>query len=461
MARAPATPTRPARRRSGDGRDGGGPTHTLAGGPSGCRIIVEENHDLPLVRLSYTLLTGGASDPAGREGLAFFATELACRGAGGRSREEIDETLEALGADLAVSADADSITFDVEVLSRNLEPALDVLCDVLLRPDLREDEADKLRREMHAALDDLRDEDGQLARRFFGRHLYGAHPYGRPLGGTAESIERLTVAEARRFLERMVFGANLIVGAAGDVDERLLRERLARRLSVLRRDGEPSAPLPPLRVPRGLDVLVVDKPERTQSQLLLGQPAVRRTEPDYLPLVVATTAFGGTFTARLMTEVRVKRGLSYGASCRVGQGRGAKAVAMAMAPQLSQTAETLALVLDLWKDFVEGGLRDEEVEFAKEHLAASFAFQVTTPEDRVDLRIGVEVCGLPADFLATLVPHIRAVTPAMVRGAMKRVLRPGDLAVTLVATASEVVPQLEKAKLVRKGAVKVVGFESY
>src|SRR5438128_2503632 len=88
------------------------------------RVIVEENHDLPIARLSFTLLTGGADDPPGREGLASFASELCCRGVGGRSPAEIDEALEALGADLGVSADADSVTFDLEVLSANLDPAL-------------------------------------------------------------------------------------------------------------------------------------------------------------------------------------------------------------------------------------------------------------------------------------------------------------------------------------------------
>ena len=103
---------------------------------------------------------------------------------------------------------------------------------------------------------------------------------------------------------------------------------------------------------------LVDKPERTQSQILIGQPAPRWQDPDFLALQVATTAFGGTFTARLMDEVRSKRGLSYGASARVGQGRGAKSLVAHVFPSLEQTPETLELVLRLWRDWVDDGVTD-------------------------------------------------------------------------------------------------------
>ena len=434
---------------------------SLTMGPAGMRMVVEENHDLPIVRVTFTLLIGAADDPPGREGLASFASELACRGAGGRSREAIDEALESLGADFGAGADADSVSFELGVLSAHLPAALAIVCDVLLRPDFPEEEAEKLRREMLAGLDDLRDEDNALVRRFFSRRLYAGLPYGQPPGGTAQSIPRLTASEARRFMERALAGGTLIVGVAGDVDEGAFRDLIGRRLGSLRLEGPQSRPLPTAPFPGGPRLLLIDKPERTQSQLLFGHPAIRRADPDFVPLSIATTAFGGTFTARLMREVRVKRGLSYGASCSVSQGRGPRAVTMSMAPSLDQTVETIALALDLWRDFVENGLTDEEVTFAKDYLSSSFAFQLATPEDRVDLRLGVELCGLPADFLETLVPRIREVTPEKVREVMARVLRPTDLLVAAVSTAKDLLPRIQKAKLFPKSAIEVVDYESY
>jgi zinc protease len=209
-----------------------------------------------------------------------------------------------------------------------------------------------------------------------------------------------------------------------------------------------------------MNVELVDKPERTQSQILLGHPAPRWVDPDFLPLSVAATAFGGTFTARLMTEVRVKRGLSYGASCRLGQAHGARPVVLAVAPSLEQTPETLELVLGMWRDWVSGGVSDEEVAFARSYLAQSFAFQIATADDRLDLATEVEVCGLPSDYARRQVEAIEAVTPAAVRAAMRRRLRERDLAVTIVTTARALRPKIA-GKIVPASSIRVTPYDEY
>jgi zinc protease len=420
-------------------------------------LLLEENHDLPLARVTMTILVGAALDPVERAGLTAFAAELTRRGAGGRSRAALDAALEGLGAELDVSADADSISFDLEVLSRNLDPALALFADVILRGDFTADEAERLQRETLAALDELRDDDSSLARRFFARQLFGDHPYGRPLYGTEASIATLSVEGARRTLERALSAGRVLFGAAGDIDPEKIRSTLARRFGVLREGGTPGDPPPDPDFPSTRRLLLVDKPERTQSQILLGHPAPRWSDPDFLPLHVAATAFGGTFTARLMTEVRVKRGLSYGASCRLSHGRGARGAVLAVAPSLTQTEETLELVLRLWREWVEDGLTDDEIDFARRYLAASFAFQVATPEERLDLALAVAVCGLPADYREHAVANLRAVTAAEVRAAMKRRLRASDLAITVVTTAKPL--QKKLSKLVDE--VEIVAFDSY
>ena len=137
---------------------------------------------------------------------------------------------------------------------------------------------------------------------------------------------------------------------------------------------------------------------------------------------------------------------------------------MHMAPSVEQTAETIALVVDLFRDFVEKGVTDEEVAFSQQHMASSFAFSVATPEDRIDLRTALEVCQLPADTLVRLVDDIRAVTPAKVTAAIGRHLQPGDLAITVVSTAKDLLPRLEQGGLVPRriprSRVSVVPYDS-
>jgi zinc protease len=421
-------------------------------------ILVEENHDLPLARAHLTFRVGAADDAAGDDGLCNFATELMARGAGGRTRAEIDAAFDALGTSLDIASEHDGVTFEVTVLRQKLEAALALLADVILRPDFSDLEAEKLRRELRAQLDELRDEDSHLARRFFQRQLFGGHPYGRSVLGTESTFARLSPSRARAWHESALVGGNLIFGMAGAVSAGETESLWTQHFGAIP-DGEVTATARPAPARRsGRRLVIVDKPDRTQSQILMGHPAPRWVDADFLPLQVATTAFGGTFTARLMNEVRSKRGLSYGASARLGQGRGQRGLVVHVFPSLEQTPETVALVYRLYDEWAKDGLSDDEIAFAKGYLANSFAFNVATPEDRLDLRVAVAVSGLPADHAETYAERIRAVPAAEVRRAMAAHLHPSDLEVCIVSTAEELQPKLAEAGI---AVDEVVAHDSY
>jgi zinc protease len=426
-------------------------------------LLVEENHDLPLVRAQVTLTTGAAADGPGNDGLTNFAAELLARGAGGKTRAQIDAGFDALGTSLDVLTDYDGLTFEVTVLKEKLDAALSLMGDVLLRPDFPVEETHKLARELKAQIDELRDDDGNLARRFFQRALYGDHPYGRSLLGTAASLERCTVESARAWHRERVVSGQAILGFAGAISEAEARAAVEKHLGTL-----PDSPRPKLQRPpdgpsrRDLKLTVVDKPERTQSQILLGQPAPQWGAPGFYPLQVSTCAYGGTFTARLMHEVRSKRGLSYGASARMAQGRGRRALVVHVFPSLEQTAETLALVLDLHRTWIDGGITDDELAFARNYLANSFAFSVATPEDRLDLHVATELAGLSHDHITRFPERIRAVTLDETRAAHAQYLAGVGLECVIVSSADELVPRLEQAGLTSRFAtIEVLPFDSY
>jgi zinc protease len=425
-------------------------------------LLLETNHDLPLVRVQIALRTGGADDPAEKDGLTNFATELMARGAGGKTRAQLDAAFDALGTSFEVITDLDGTYFEVTVLKTKLDAVLALISDVLQRPDFPEAEADKLKREIRAQLDELRDDDGQLARRFFQRAMWGTHPYGRTILGTLETLEGITIAEARAWQARAIRPEQLIFGFAGDLTAAEAEAALQRHFPALSTGAaRPGTryPDPPTRT--GLRLTLVDKPDRTQSQILFGQPAPQWGTPDFTALQVATCAYGGTFTARLMNEVRSKRGLSYGASARMGQGRSRKSLVQHVFPSLEQTAETLALVLRLHREWVEQGITAEELTFVQGYLANSFAFSIATPEDRLELRTALEQAALPPDYSASFPERVRAVTLAHTKEAMQRHLTPGDLEVVLVTTADQLLPKLEAAKLTDGVTVEVVAYDAF
>ena len=440
----------------------------------GADYLLEENHDLPLCRVQLTLRTGAETDvvrPASGEhpasggsgivGQCNFATELWRRGAGGRTRAQLDEEVDRLGATLQVVSFHDQVLFEVAALSEKIDAACGLLADVVLRPEFPPDEAERLRRELHASLDDMRDDDASLMHRFFSRALYGDHPYGRPVGGTAESIDELSVPAAQAWHRHYMTRGNLVLGAAGDLTTDQLETLLSRHFAGLPSGPRRDEPLPKAPKLRGIRVLIVDKPERTQSQILIGHLAPAWRDPNYLPLYVATTAFGGTFTARLMDEVRSKRGLSYGASARVGSGRGVRAFAINVFPSAEQTAETIELILRLITEWAQDGLRPGELEFAQSFLQKNHAFSIQTPEDRLGLRTRLHICDMPLDHVTTFPARVAAVTAEQVRTAIAEQIHPQDLLITLVATAKTILPSLQAVPALRDATFEVVPYDSY
>lgn len=429
------------------------------------KLFVETNHDLPLCRAVVVVRRGAAldppnpRDPVDRSGLTNFSIELMARGAGGKTRLEIDQAMDALGGSIESVADHDAIYFETTVLRRNLDAALELLATVVLRPDFLVEEAEKLGRELLGQLDDLRDDDQNLARRFLQRELFANHPYGRSLLGTKATVATLDAATARAWHQETIKAERVLFGFAGDLVERDARALVEKHFAALPTGGT-IAPPPPAPAPtRGRRLTLVDKPDRTQSQIYLAQTAPGWTHPDYAPLLVATTVFGGTFTARLMNEVRSKRGLSYGASARLLNARADKALVMHVFPSEEQTPETIELVEGLFRTWVTEGITDAELEFAKGYLAENFAFNLATPEERLDMRVAVDNCGLPVDYASTYVARIRAVTAADVRAAMQRHLRADDLEICLVATAETILPKLKARGLASE--YQIVAYDSY
>jgi len=436
------------------------PSVVRQAGPAGSLMIVETNHAIPLVYVVVAARGGSSTDPHHRDGLTNLAAELARRGAGGRTRAQIDEALDALGATLDVETDPDSVRFVGQVLARNLDRFLAILGDIVVRPQLGAAELERTRREIEAQIDESRNDDQTLCTRFFTKNLYGDHPYGHAPDGSRADLENMTADEVAAHFRRQFAGRNLIFAASGDVEPAALAAELGRAFAGLR-EG-PAEKQPALRVPvpaTGWRIQLVDKPDRQQAQIMFGHAGPPASDPDLVPLEVALAAFGGHgMTSTLMDEVRTKRGLAYGAYLSLSERRGAGAISGWVFSGNEKVVATLKLVLKLYLSFMEKGLDPARVETFKAFVAGSYASEIDVPEHRLDARVGAELAGLPPDFVDTYADRVRAVTPAEVNAAIAKHVHARDLAITMVATASVMKKLLVQAKI-KDTAIDVVGFE--
>jgi zinc protease len=228
----------------------------------------------------------------------------------------------------------------------------------------------------------------------------------------------------------------------------------------------PAPPTDPLEVrppvpPAGWRIQLVDKPGRQQSQVMFGHPALRAADKDFVPLTVGLAAFGGhAMNAKLMDEVRRKRGLAYGAYLTLGMRRGVGPATGWVFTGAEKTVVTLKLVLRLYTTFMQKGLSPEEVAFFQRFVAGAYAAEMDDPERRLAERVSAEIAGLPPDYVDTFPARVRALTPAEVNAAIQRHVHAKDLAITMVATASDMKRRLLDAKI-QESAIDVVPYDGY
>jgi zinc protease len=407
---------------------------------SGPVVIVEASPDTPLVWFDVAIRGGASADPVGIEGLHRHASLLARRGAGSRNRAALDETLDSLGAALDISVSRDAVTLSGLCLSRHLDAVTELCADILAAPQLSEDEHARLLRETPQVLDEIRDDDSALATRWFDWVCSPGHPYGRTSLGTEPSLERIDRTAATELWKREVVAQNLVIGLAGDIDDTAaakLVQRLIDRIPAGARATTASIEnITPTPDKRGRRVILVDKPDRTQAQLRIGHLALRYGHPDTAALALAEAVFGGMFSSRLMQEIRVKRGWSYGAGCALRRSRLPHWFEIWTAAAIDVAGSAVGLTLELLADYAAHGPTDDEVDFARSYLIGAMPFHVATARQRMQLAVRDAVFELPAGYTARLPEALRALTADDVRAACKRNLRPED-AVTVAVTTAE------------------------
>ncbi len=411
----------------------------------GTLALLESSHDLPLVSLVVALHCGSDVDPSDKAGLSRIAMRMLRRGCDGFNAEQIDFRIDALGAEMAVDTSHSTVAIHAQVIARNLDAFVDLLARMLSTPTFPEDELGRLKRESVAEIVEGRDNDRVVAQKAMQRTLFEGHPYGVSSGGTTQSVPTITREDVLAHYRRFVVKRNIVVGLAGDVTAERAPAIAARLVAALPEGARAADVIAEPTMRPGRRLLVVDKPERTQTQILVGTLGTSPHDEDHVPLVVANAVFGGTFTSRLMKEIRSKRGWSYGASSRAGIDRKRHSWVLWTFPAAEDSGPCLKLSLELLEAWVRGGVTPREVAFIQRYLTRSHAFDIDTATKRLHQGLDVEALSLAPDYFSGWIGHVRSVTPESASAAVSHRIRPEDLLVVVVGTAVQVLDPLRTA----------------
>ncbi len=407
-------------------------------------FFFEQDRSVPLVYVYIDFLTGTESDPDGKSGRMRLAAHMLKMGTQRKDRDELNRAIEGLGADMDMAASYHHVSLSAHMVSDSFDSFAGILKEVLHEPALRREDFEKLRRETLADIIEARQDDQSIAYRNFRSLLFRGHPYGRRNAGRREEIEKLGFEETAALYGETLRRSRLVVGGAGDIDRDRFIEKMLPVLEGLSTQELPPADPGAPETPGGVTVRLVDKPERTQSQIYMGHLGPHAWDGDYFPVVVLNTAFGGTFTARLSQEIRRNRGMSYGAYSRILRSRQRDAFYLWTFPSTEDTARCVRIQMEMLEELRRNSITDEEFDFATRYLRNHFLFAVETAPLRVSLGMKEISQNLPPGFFENYRRVIGEIERPRVDRAAGEFVDPRNLRVSILCSADRVRPALEQ-----------------
>ena len=404
---------------------------------TGARVLFVETHDLPMIDLAVDFAAGASRDTPDKSGAASMTLGLMRAGAGPYSEEAISERLANIGADLSGRFDMDRAGYGLRTLSslREREEALALFTAVLQAPTFPQQ---IFEREQQRALAGLREAETRpevLGDREFRHLIYGAHPYALRGTGEVDTVAKLRRQDLLDFYRQHFTADDAVVSIIGDLTRSEARAIAEQITSGLPRRSQPLPAIPPVAQLAAPELRRIAHPA-TQAHILIGQPGIKRLDPDYFPLFLANQVLGGGgFSSRLSQEIRQKRGYAYSAYSYFNPLLQEGPFQVALQTKKEQAPEALKVAQETLQRFVSEGPTPQELAAAKQNIIGGFALRIDSNKKILEYLSIIGFYRLPLSYLDDFPDRIEQVTLDQVRDALRRRLHPERMATVIVAGA--------------------------
>ena len=412
---------------------------------NGALVILAEKHDVPLIAFHALLRGGGVEDPIGKEGVADLAGELLRKGAGKRSARDIAVLVDGLGATLGTGAGLEASYVYGEFMARDQVVMVDLLADILRRPTFPAEEFDKVKAQSIDAVTAAKDDPRNVIEDYATAFFYEKHPYGRPVDGDEATLQGLSRQDVLDFYHANYGGDRLILSVVGDFSAPTMEAKLRARFADW---GKAPSAVPAVPAPArasGRRVLLVDKPDATQTYFWIGNLGVARTDPDRVPLDVANTAYGGRYTSILNTALRIKGGLTYGSRWLAPRHTQPGTVAIYSYTKTETTVKATDLALETLSQVRHEGIDSLTLVSAKTYIQGQFPPRLETEDQISGAFADVAFHGLTREEFEEYPSKVAATRSEDVARVIQRVYPPlGDLTFVFVGNAAKIRAAVKK-----------------
>ncbi|HLA10732.1 MAG TPA: pitrilysin family protein [Pyrinomonadaceae bacterium] len=412
---------------------------------NGLRVIVIEDHDMPLISTQLLIKNGAEVDPGGLSGLADLTASLLTKGTKTRSAPQIAQEIEALGGVINSGAGWDASRASINVMSTKITPAIEVLADVVRNPVFKEDEIERLRQQYLDSLSVAMNDPGTLATFVAARVVFGDTSYGHPASGTPASIAKIQRSDIVDLHTRYYRPDNAVLIIGGDI-----KASDAFKLADARFGDwpKPATPLPSRSATNSRKdtkprIVVIDMPDAGQAAVVLARTGISRNDPDYFRGIVTNAVLTG-YSGRLNQEIRIKRGLSYGARSSLEARRETGPFVASAQTKNPSGAEVASLLVDEVSRLSNEPLKEAELVPRKAVLIGGFGRALETTDGLVAQISSLALHGLSLDEINNYIKNVQAIAPADVQRFAASRLDAKTANIVIVGNAKEFLTELQK-----------------
>jgi predicted Zn-dependent peptidase len=425
---------------------------------NGLTVYLLEQHEVPLIYISAVFPAGAISD-GDKYGLASLTADGLLFGTKNYAKKEIEDKLDFIGATYYTYASKEYAEISMSFVNTDRETVFPILKDIVIDPIFDEEEFEKRKKRLLVELERAKERPRQVIRAYYEKFLFADHAYGNPVSGTRESVAAITAKDLKEFYKTNYYPAGAAIAVAGDFDTKKMTKEITKLFEDWKVKGTPTsiaeASIP---TPDKSKLLLVNKDDATETRFYIGSLGIKRSNPDYVAIQVVNTILGGRFTSWLNDELRINRGLTYGARSGFREHKYSGTFTIRSFTKTATTIEAIDVALEILEKLHKQGIDEETLTSAKNYINGQFPPDYETAGELAGLLTEMFIYGFDESFINNFQKNVDEMTVEKSRDIVNKYFPKDNLQFVLICKADEIREDVAKYGEITEKEIKDVGF---
>ncbi|MBN1350548.1 insulinase family protein [candidate division KSB1 bacterium] len=425
---------------------------------NGLTVYLMEQHEVPLIYLSAVFPAGAVKD-GDRYGLAALTADGLLFGTSKFTKKQIEETLDFLGASYSTSASQEAAEVDMSFVNKDLDQILPILKEIIVHPVFDEQEFEKRKKRLLNELELAKERPSRVISAYYSKFLFDQHVYGNPISGTVNGVSKINAVDLKDFYASNYVPGESAIAIVGDFKTSEMKKRVKALFKDWKSKGAASkaasTDVKPFSKKR---LLLVNKDDATETQFLIGGLGIKRSNPDFVPVQVINTILGGRFTSWLNDELRVNRGLTYGARSFFRAYKNAGLFALYSYTRTEKTVEAIDVALEVYDKLLKQGIDQETLKSAQNYIKGQYPPDYETAGDLASLLTEMFVYDFDESFINNFQKNVDQMTVEKARHIVQTWFPKENLQFVLIGKAVEIREQVKQYGELTEKEIKADGF---